>query len=74
MTPESSVQPSSQVAGHDQPRPDGDQPPVQTPLGWDELPLLDAAERMGLTTEALREWAEQRRIAHRTVPGRAAVR
>jgi len=52
------------VAGHDQPRPDGNQPPVQTPPGWAELPLLDAAERMGLTIEALRK-----RIQRGSVPG-----
>ena len=52
------------MAGHDQPRPDGDQTPVQTPPGWAELPLLDAADRMGLTTEALRK-----RIQRGSVPG-----
>ena len=45
------------------PRPDGDQPPVQTPPGW-EVPLVDAATRLGLTTEALRK-----RVQRGSVPG-----
>ena len=52
------------MAGQDPPRSNGDQPPVPPPPGWDELPLLDAAERMGLTTEALRK-----RIQRGSVPG-----
>ncbi len=52
--------PSGHVAGHEEPRLDA----VQTLAGWEELSLVDAAERLGLTTEALRK-----RIQRGSVPG-----
>jgi len=52
--------PSGHTSGHEEPRLDA----VQTLAGWEELSLVDAAERLGLTTEALRK-----RIQRGSVPG-----